>query len=197
MQVYETKRYAATRLDKRAELIRERRYNALPVAQDPKVAYPSDGMPLEPDSATKDTFEDDTTLAPTSGANSPIAEKRNSASLDREKSPRRAPTIQKPKPREDETALKPRDNPTRSSDPALDKAAIREAAIRRRITLGDLRAKSHAAANTAVVDATNLDSLDVALKEVSVSAATSEVLEDSDGPPSDFEIREEDLTDEE
>ncbi len=34
----------ATRLDKRAELIRERRYNALPGANDPKVVYPSDGV---------------------------------------------------------------------------------------------------------------------------------------------------------
>lgn len=32
----------ATRLDKRAELIRQRRYNALPVANDPKVVTPSD-----------------------------------------------------------------------------------------------------------------------------------------------------------
>ena len=34
--------HLATRLDKRAELIRQRRYNALPVANDPKVVTPSD-----------------------------------------------------------------------------------------------------------------------------------------------------------
>ena len=49
---------SASRLDKRAELIRERRYNALPVANDPKVAYPKEGAASLSESGANENEDD-------------------------------------------------------------------------------------------------------------------------------------------
>ena len=59
----------ATRLDKRAELIRERRYNTLPVANDPKVVSPSDRVGSIADSGQRE-MEDGRSLASYNADNS-------------------------------------------------------------------------------------------------------------------------------
>ena len=195
----------ATRLDKRAELIRERRYNTLSVANDPKVAYPTDGVATDIESAASE-IGDDSTVVSSNGDNvamsdesklsSPSMPQRDNGGLSRmlyERSPVRGlgegplpPPLQPPPSAapvpETDWPLQP--PPSAAPVPETDWTR-NGGQPRRSVSVGSLRARSTIPSNSKVIDAEQLFASNAASNGHNDDDGDDG--DDSDGPPLDAE----------
>ena len=170
-----------TRLDKRAELIKERRYGGLAVANDPRLAFPQD-TERPPEAPPKDVDSDKRPPLAKSDTNDTTDTSTTAAST---------------------TTSAGHDSHSRASSATLmsqlsgDSSSSQSKARRQPISIADLRAEAQTGGPVKIQDGDELVKIMAAMLET-VGSDTGALMDepdfdsdDSDGPPSEEEKKEE------
>ncbi|KAI9691461.1 MAG: hypothetical protein M1822_007532 [Bathelium mastoideum] len=172
-----------TRLDKRAELIKERRYGGLVVASDPKVAQPRSGdhVPEMTTEETQDAADEDgeesTPVRAEGPGNTDTATTTTAAT-------RRASNSQA----SSQTLYSQQSGGSSSSAPKT---------VRQRVSIADIRAQAQDSPGSPIIIkddeqlARNLSTFSLGSNRIGLNGGASDLdSDDSDGPPSEWEDQE-------